>query len=80
MKQREIEHDGTTWKVDDGPADSESGLQLLKFRGDDGRDFTWEVIADMVDDSHPNVMLIMYLELAMRENADRRSGRDSWTG
>ena len=73
MKQREIEHDGTTWKVDDGPADSESGLQLLKFRGDDGRHFTW-VMADMVDDSHPAVMLVMYLEQAMREDADPSSG------
>ena len=69
MKQREIEHDGTTWKVDDGPADSESGLQLLKFRGDDGRHFTWEVIADMVDDSYPDMMLIMYLEQAMKNEA-----------
>ena len=42
---------------------------MLKFRGDDGRHFTWEVIADMVDDSYPDMMLIMYLEQAMKSEA-----------
>ncbi len=71
MKQREIEHNGIFWKVDDGPADPESGLMMLKFRSDDGRDLTWEVMAELVDDSIPDTMLVMYLEQAIRRDANQ---------
>ncbi len=73
MKQREIEHDGTTWKVDDGRADPESGLKLLKFRGDDGRDFRCTVVAIAADEVTPDAVLIIYLKQAMLEDADPSS-------
>ena len=73
MRPRQFRYDGTTWCVDDYRTPN-STLRLLTFRAEDGREYRWEVAANVVGRDTPEATLIMYLGLAMRRKAEQSSG------